>query len=149
MTENLVRDRVAEIGDFGEGDLLVALLPNQNYFISHKNLCVADVDHELVHADVAGDGEAAAADEDAAAVGEGAAVAVAVANGDGDDAGLFLGDVGVVVADAEAGADDFEVRDLRFEGEARGDLELRGVAVDHKAGADHVEVGIGVVEDAA
>ena len=61
--DDLVGDRAEALGPLGGGDLLVALRADEHDLVADLDGGVADVDHQLVHRDDAGDRAAPAADE--------------------------------------------------------------------------------------
>jgi hypothetical protein len=64
--------------------MLLAFLADQGDDVACLDVRVADVDHELVHADGAGDTPAYAAHDDVAAAGQPPVVAVRIAREHGD-----------------------------------------------------------------
>ena len=64
-------DGSCQTGEFGDGDLFIALASEEDGFISHGYVAFrADVDDNLIHTDTPGDGPPFAADEDGGLAGQ-------------------------------------------------------------------------------
>lgn len=148
-TEDFAGICVGQASEVPRGDRVA----DESDFVADEGFMVADVDHELIHADAASDGVMVGAEKDGGLVGEGARVTVAIADWDGDDTGLLVRFVEMAVANARIWRNNFEIRDMRFKGETGAEVGMMGAvgryAIAEEAGADHVKVRVGVEECAA
>ena len=114
---------------------------------------MGDVDGHLIHADASADGCGLSVNMDEGAVGERAEVAVAIADGNDGDAAVVLILMGSTVTAETAGGHFFDGDDLGVYAHAglkvEVGAEMFGVvaAVDGEAGADEVEMALGLVDE--
>ena len=114
---------------------------------------VRDIDHDLIHADAAGNRGFLSVEDDVAFGAVGADVTVGVADGERGDDAFALGDELAAIADGFAGMEMFEEDDFRielhrlFERDGMRDLVRRPEAVLDDADAHHVVMSLGDFED--
>ena len=134
--------------DFHERDGGISLRADQDRFIADVHFMVSHVDHELVHADGADNGEALAVDEHVGAIGKATPVSIAISDGDGDDARLPFSYLRMAVTDPLALRDHFKIGHFGFQREARSDLFPGGwtvfweVSKGDKRRAHHIQASL-------
>ena len=122
---DLVVDGAGGMGDIVGGDAVDAVGTHDDDLVTHLDLRhIGDIDHALVHADVAGNGADHAVDDDLGLGGIGTGITVGIAQGDGGDLGGLLAHIAAAVTNREAGANFLHVDDAGLDGHDGLDVQL-------------------------
>ncbi len=108
-----------QVGPFLGGGLALVAGTEQHDFVPCLDRHIAGIDHALVHADRARDGQALAADEDGRRVRPGSGNALVVAERNQPERGLRPGHVPVAIGNSGSSSDPFDLNKMGSDGHGR------------------------------